>query len=126
MAANFLGLRTVIYQVSDVTEAKAWYSKVLGFPPYFDEPFYVGFNVGGFELGLIPAEKPSATSSQPGGVTTYWGVENVNKTFNELLRAGATAKENPQNVGGEIVVASVTDPWGNALGIIYNPEFKIS
>ena len=50
----FLGLRTVVYKVSDLGRAKAWYTKVLGIEPYFDEPFYVGFNVGGYELGLDP------------------------------------------------------------------------
>lgn len=51
---RFLGLRTTIYPVTDLAKAKAWYSAVLGVKPYFDEPFYVGFNVGGFELGLDP------------------------------------------------------------------------
>ena len=54
-----LGLRTAIYHTPDIAAGKLWYTKVLGFPPYFDQPFYVGFNVGGFELGLTPdAEKP--------------------------------------------------------------------
>ena len=125
MRAHFLGIRTVIYQVSDVVKAKEWYTKVLGLAPYFDEPFYVGFNVGGFELGLTPDQGAAGNVPRSGGVTAYWGVDDVNKTFDDLLRAGATAKEDPQNVGGEIVVASVYDPWGNAFGIIYNPEFKI-
>ncbi len=52
----FLGLRTAVYDAPDIAKAKAWYSKVLGEQPYFDQPFYVGFNVGGYELGILPAE----------------------------------------------------------------------
>ncbi|HEY9487444.1 MAG TPA: VOC family protein, partial [Chryseosolibacter sp.] len=68
MKRTFLGLRTVIYNVPDIDRAKAWYMQVLGLKPYFDEPFYVGFNVGGFELGLVPLE---GKVSEPGGVTAY-------------------------------------------------------
>ena len=123
MKEKFLGLRTAIYKVADLQQAKTWYSKVLGIQPYFDEVFYVGYNVGGFELGLQPGE--GSTQQNTGGVTAYWGVEDIQKVFEELLSAGATAHENPTDVGGDIVVASVRDPWGNLLGIIYNPEFKI-
>lgn len=122
MNRTFLGLRTCIYNVPDITEAKAWYSKVLNAQPYFDEPFYVGFNVGGYELGLKPDDENSTHGG--GGATVYWGVGNVQKTFEDLLSAGASAHENPVNVGGEIEVATVKDPWGNLFGIIYNPEFK--
>ena len=123
MNKRFLGLRTAIYKVTDLDKAKAWYAKVLGFPPYFDEPFYVGFNVGGYELGLLPLT--NATATVPAGVTAYWGVADVQKTFDELIAAGATAAESPHDVGGDIIVASVIDPWGNSFGIIYNPGFQI-
>jgi lactoylglutathione lyase len=122
MSRKFLGLRTAIYKVSDLARAKEWYSKVLGFKPYFDQPFYVGFSVAGFELGLVPGEE--GENGSPGGVTAYWGVDDVRKSFDELIAAGATAIENPVEVGGDIIVASVKDPWGNPFGIIYNPEFK--
>ena len=75
MSPPFLGLRTTVYPVTDLEKAKAWYSKLLGVAPYFDEPFYVGFNVGGFELGLDPDTselKPGA-----GGAVAYWGVEDA-------------------------------------------------
>ena len=123
MNRKFLGLRTAIYKVADIQKAKTWYSNILGIQPYFDEPFYVGFNVGGYELGLQPEEENSYQKT--GGVTSYWGVQNVQKVFDDLISAGATPNEKPQNVGGEIVVASIKDPWGNLFGIIYNPEFKI-
>ena len=123
MKPHFHGLRTTIYKVTDIANAKAWYAKAFGVEPYFDEPFYVGFNVGGYELGLHPQENKAETGL--GGVTSYWGVENVNDVYTMLLKNGATPHEEPTNVGGEIVVASVIDPWGNLFGIIYNPEFSL-
>lgn len=118
---KFLGLRTVGYKVNDIEKAKQWYTDILGFPPYFDEPFYVGFNVAGFELGLQPVETPTDLPSSK--VIAYWGVENINDAFDSLIALGAKPMEEPTNVGGELMVASVLDPWGNAFGIIYNPYF---
>lgn len=122
MKTEFLGLRTTIYKVSDINKAKAWYTKALGISPYFDEPFYVGFNVGGYELGLQPEENGSSSKSD--GVITYWGVEDADESYKRLLGLGATSFEEPTNVGGAIVVAAVKDPWGNVFGVIYNPQFK--
>ncbi len=120
---NFLGLRTVIYYVPDLEKAKEWYSKILGIDPYFDEPFYVGFNVAGYELGLQPIER----NTEPiiNNTITYWGVADVEATYNQLLECGAIPLEKPTDVGGNIIVAAVADPWNNAFGIIYNPHFKI-
>ncbi|MCD6012283.1 MAG: Glyoxalase/bleomycin resistance protein/dioxygenase [Flavipsychrobacter sp.] len=123
MATQYQGLRTVGYQVTDITAAKEWYAKVLGIEPYFDQPFYVGFNVAGYELGLQPRE--TATVSKTTNVVAYWGVDNVQQTYNELLAHGATPHGEPMDVGEGIIVASVRDPWGNAFGIIYNPHFKL-
>jgi catechol 2,3-dioxygenase-like lactoylglutathione lyase family enzyme len=117
----FLGLRTVVYYVPDVERAKQWYCSVLGIDPYFDEPFYVGFNVGGFELGLHPKEADLGPGA--GGAVTYWGVPNVAEAWKRLLGLGAAASSEPQNVGGDIMVATVKDPFGNLLGIIENPDF---
>lgn len=66
-----LGLRTTIYKVEDINEAKEWYSSAFREKPYFDEPFYVGFNISGYELGLQPANEP--TGEKPESVVTYWG-----------------------------------------------------
>jgi predicted enzyme related to lactoylglutathione lyase len=119
----FLGLRTAVYEVVDVEAAKAWYTKALGFEPYFDEPFYVGFNVGGFELGLHPAEgEPRAGV---GRSTVYWGVDDVEVAMSRLLELGASPHGEVQDVGEGIQVASVIDPFGNLLGIIRNPHFKL-
>jgi len=123
MKPQFLGLRTTIYKVSDITKAKAWYIKALGVSPYFDEPFYVGFNVGGYELGLQPDE--TAPTSKSVGVVTYWGVDDTKKSYKKLLDLGATSFEKPTDVGGNIVVAAVKDPWGNVFGVIYNPNFEL-
>jgi predicted enzyme related to lactoylglutathione lyase len=120
---QILGLRTTIYRVADLSKAKEWYADLLGFSPYFDEPFYVGFNVGGFELGLQPEEGAVKTKSE--GVNTYWGVEDVDATFTKLISMGATEHEKPNEVGGGIKVAMVKDPWDNLFGIIFNPHFGI-
>lgn len=116
-----LGLRTCIYMVENLEEAKAWYSKAFQTEPYFDEVFYVGFNVGGFELGLLPEEQP--TKEKPATVRTYWGVEEIQVVYEHLLSLGATEDEAPHSVGGPLLVATVKDPWGNLLGLIYNPVF---
>ena len=118
----FLGLRTVVYKVGDLDLGKNWYRKALGIAPYFDEPFYVGFQVGGFELGLDP--DTSKDKPGPGGVTAYWGVENADKALAHLQEMGAKVHAAVQDVGEGIRVASVSDPFGNVFGIIENPHFK--
>jgi lactoylglutathione lyase len=119
---NMLGLRTTIYRVSDLSKAKAWYTKAFNVKPYFDEPFYVGFNIKGYELGLLPEEGPITKGEN---VLSYWGVDDIHKEYKYLLSLGATKHEEPTNVGGELVVASLKDPWKNIIGIIYNPDFKL-
>lgn len=123
MKTSMLGLRTTIYKVDDLEKAKEWYSRVFQTQPYFDEPFYTGFNVGGYELGLQPEAIPASQKS--GNVVTYWGVENIEAEYKRMISEGATENEKPENVGGNIMVATVKDPWHNVIGIIYNPEFKL-
>ena len=123
MNNKILGLRTCAYLVPDLDEAKKWYASAFGVEPYFDEPFYFGFNIGGFELGLLPVEKK--TSSEASNILTYWGVENIREVYDSFLELGATAHEEPHSVGEPLEVASVRDPWGNLIGLIYNPVFKI-
>ena len=112
------GLRTVIYPASDLAAAKAWYSEVLDKPPYFDEPYYVGFDVGGFELGLIPDGTPGVSGS-----VAYWGVLEADSALERLQQLGGTVHEAVKSVGGGIKVASVLDPFGNVFAIIENPNF---
>ncbi|SRR6266404_3514424 len=121
---NFLGLRTAIYHALDLDKAKAWYSKVLGVEPYFDQPFYVGFNVAGYELGLDP--DPSSKAAGVGGVIVYWGVPDAHGALKRLLSLGATARTEVQEVGEGIRVATVLDPFGNVFGVIENPHFKLT
>jgi len=123
VAMMFHGLRTVIYHVGDLDRAKEWYGVVLGIRPYFDEPFYVGFDVGGFELGLQP-DKPGAPRAS-NGVVAYWGVDDANAAFGRLLELGATGHSGVQDVGDGIRVATVLDPYGNMLGVIENPHFSL-
>lgn len=117
------GLRTVVYKVKDLNAAKQWYAEVLGFGPYFDKPFYVGFNVGGFELGLDPDADAMVLGTNVGA---YWGVDDCHKAFAKLIEKGASVHSAPQEVGGGIIVATVLDPFGNVFGVIENPHFKAS
>lgn len=118
-----LGLRTTIYKVPDLPKAKVWYAKAFQAQPYFDEPFYVGFSIQGYELGLVPEEGEIGIRGD--FVVAYWGVTEIQKEYDRLLQLGAVQQEAPHNVGGEIEVAIVKDPWGNCIGLIYNPEFKV-
>ena len=124
MATPMLGLRTTIYKVDDLDKAKAWYAKAFQVEPYFGDGFYVGFNVAGFELGLLTDDL--AAAGKTSNVLTYWGVDDIDAAFSGLVALGASEDAKPVNVGGEIVVASVKDPWGNVIGIIYNPEFTLA
>jgi predicted enzyme related to lactoylglutathione lyase len=94
---HFQGLRTAIYRAPDLDKAKEWYSRVLGIAPYFDQPFYVGFSVGGYELGLDP--DASSTPAGPGGVIVYWGVSDASAALERLLSLGAIGRTAVQDVG---------------------------
>jgi predicted enzyme related to lactoylglutathione lyase len=118
------GLRTIKYSVSDIERAKAWYAAVLGKAPYFDEPFYVGFTVGGFELGLDP--NPGEDTPGVGGVVAYWGVDEIDAELQRLVELGAAVRDPAQDVGDDIRLAVVADPFGNSFGIIENPHFTIA
>jgi predicted enzyme related to lactoylglutathione lyase len=117
-----LGLRTCQYHVkpSELKPARNWYAKTLGIEPYFDEPFYVGFNVGGFELGLVPDDRGA---NQSGSVFSYWGVEKIEPALQRLLENGAKSESAIEDVGAGIKKASVIDPFGNRFSIIENPHF---
>ena len=116
------GLRTVIYKVDDIAAAKEWYAALLGFGPYFDQPFYVGFNVGGYELGLDPDNKDVVRGDSPG---VYWGVNDIEQLIAKLKETGAEVVSDAADVGGGIKVGVIKDPFGNHIGLIENPHFKI-
>lgn len=121
MPSPFLGLRTVIYKVPDLARAKAWYSETFEIAPYFDEPYYVGFSVGGFELGLDP--DVTNQTAGPGGSAAYWGVSDLAAVLASLVARGVIIRSPLQDVGGGILVATVEDPFGNSIGLIENPHF---
>jgi len=117
---KLLGLRTVIYPAPDLEASKAWLSELLGILPYFDQPFYVGFNVAGYELALDP------NADAETGPVTYWGVPNAAGALAELLAAGASQHTPVRDVGDAIRVATVLEPGGSIFGIIENPHFQIA
>lgn len=120
--ARLEGVQTVIYHVRDLAAAKDFYTRLLGHAPYFDEPFYVGYQVGGFELGLDPDTAGAAPGS--GGVVAYWTVSDVQAAIERALGMGATEHGAVQEVGGGIRTGSVRDPFGNVIGFIDNPAFN--
>lgn len=117
----FLGLRSHILATEDITATRDWYSEVLGLIPSFDEPFYVGFNVGGYELGLVPRQNPD----YPTGGETYWGVADVAAAVAHFTAKGASLEQEVHDVGGGILMAVLLDPAGNRIGLIYNPHFTL-
>lgn len=114
----FLGLRTIIYPAPDLEAAKRFYTGLLGFEPYFDEAFYVGFSVAGYELALDP------NGAVEDGPVTYWGVGDADEGLAWLTSQGTTERSSVQEVGGGIRVATATDPFGSIVGIIENPHFE--
>jgi predicted enzyme related to lactoylglutathione lyase len=115
------GMRTVVYHTPDLAVAKEWYSKVLGFGPYFDEPFYVGYAVGGFELGLMPDGQPG-----PGGQVAFWGVADIQMAVQQMKQLGQEPSSPITDVGGGIKVVEFLDPFGNTFALIENPHFKLA
>ena len=118
MTITPLGLRTVIYPAPDLEAAKVWWTGLLGFGPYFDQPFYVGYEVAGYELGLLPDGDPGD------GALVYWGVDDVEAAMQEALAAGASVHAAAIEVGDGIVTGTVRSPSGSIVGLIYNPHFK--
>ena len=111
----------MIYPAPDLALAKAWYEKVFGVKPYFDEPFYVGFAIGGFELGLVPDAQPSEA-----GPKALWGVDDIAAEVERLRAAAVTIAGEIEEVGGGIKVVDLLDPFGNRVGLIENPTFDLT
>jgi len=111
----FKKLRTVIYYVPDLQKAKEWYANLTGVQPYFDEPFYVGFDINGCELGLHPQDETVTIGNK---TVAHWAVDDIENCVEQLINNGATILYNVQDVGGGTKVATVIDPWGNAVGLI--------
>jgi predicted enzyme related to lactoylglutathione lyase len=113
----------VIYHVADLDLAKTWYSRAFQQTPYFDQPFYVGFNIAGYELGLDPNQ--AVAKIGPGGSVAYWRVPDIEGAVRHFVAVGAAVATQVQDVGEGIKVATVTDPFGNLIGLIENPHFEL-
>src|SRR5262245_18703744 len=111
---NTEGIKTVLHPVSDLAAAKAVYTALLGIAPQSDAPYYVGFEAEGQQIGLVPAGGQQGMTSP----VTYWHVSDIEAKLAEVTAAGATVKEPVRNVGGGRLVATITDPDGNVLGLL--------
>jgi predicted enzyme related to lactoylglutathione lyase len=111
------GIKTVLHPVSDLAKAKPVYTALLGVQPQADAEYYVGFEVGGQHIGLVPGGGPQAMTSP----VAYWEVSDIETKLAEVTAAGATVKEPAHDVGGGRLVATVTDPDGNVLGLLQDP-----
>ena len=112
--ASTQGIKTVLHPVSDLDAAKAVYTALLGTPPQADSPYYVGFDVAGQHIGLVPGGGPQGMTSP----VAYSHVPDIEAKLAEVTAAGATVKEPAHDVGGGRLVASFTDPDGNVLGLV--------
>ena len=111
------GIKTVLHPVSDLATAKTVYAALLGVPPQADAPYYVGFEAAGQHIGLVPGGGPQGMTSP----VSYWQVEDIEAKLAEVTAAGATVQEAAHDVGGGRLVATVTDPDGNVLGLLQDP-----
>jgi predicted enzyme related to lactoylglutathione lyase len=108
------GIKTVLHPVSDLAAAKAVYTALLGVPPQSDSSYYVGFEAAGQQIGLVPGGAQQGMTSP----VAYWHVPDIEAKLAEVIAAGATVKEPPRDVGGGRLVATITDPDGNVLGLL--------
>jgi predicted enzyme related to lactoylglutathione lyase len=121
------GNATTNYWTDDLAAAKKWYSELLGIEPYFEVPGgYAEFRLGDYqqELGLIDRTfAPDGTATRSGGVVAYWHVDDVDVALDRLVSLGATVREQPRDRGQGFITATVTDPFDNILGIMFNPHY---
>ncbi|HEY5051753.1 MAG TPA: VOC family protein [Acidothermaceae bacterium] len=112
------GIKTVLHPVSDLAAAKSVYAALLGVEPSSDAPYYVGYEVEGQQIGLVPSGAQQGMTSP----IAYWHVSDIEAKLAEVAAAGATVKESPRDVGGGRLVATFTDPDGNVLGLLQDPS----
>jgi predicted enzyme related to lactoylglutathione lyase len=139
------GFATVSYFADDMAAARKWYTELLGIEPYFERAAFEGrhvgpgepgydqanlgymeFRVGDYqhELGIIDRRySPHASASIPAGAVLFWHVNDLPATLQRLLAMGAVEHEPPTPRGAGFVTASVVDPFGNILGVMYNPHY---
>jgi predicted enzyme related to lactoylglutathione lyase len=116
-ASSTQGIKTVLHPVSDLASAKPVYTALLGIPPQHDSDYYVGFDVEGQHIGLVPGGGPQGMTSP----VAYWQVADIEAKLAEVTAAGATVKDPARDVGGGRLVATVTDADGNVLGLLQDP-----
>jgi predicted enzyme related to lactoylglutathione lyase len=107
------GIKTVLHPVSDLAKAKPVYTALLGIEPQHDAPYYVGYDAEGQHIGLVPGGQDGMT-----GPVAYWHVPDIEAKLAEVTAAGGTVQNPVRNVGGGRLVATVTDPDGNVLGLL--------
>ncbi|MBJ8342606.1 VOC family protein [Antrihabitans sp. YC3-6] len=124
------GLTTTNFFADDVAAAKDWYTKVFGVEAYFARPLegppaYVEFRIGDYshEFGILDSRYAAHEVGKPGGAVTYWAVDDVEAAFAELIGHGATEHQKPTEHGPGFVTASVVDPFGNVLGVMFNQHY---
>ncbi len=120
------GLTTISFWAADLDAAKAWYTNLLGVAPYFERPGYIEFRLGDYqhELGIIDSKyAPSSAAETPAGAITYWHVDDLQATYARLLALGAQTYQLITERGPGFATASVVDPFGNILGIMYNAHY---
>jgi predicted enzyme related to lactoylglutathione lyase len=108
------GLKTIIYPVKDIAQAKALFSALLGVEPETDQPYYVGFKVEGQDIGLDPNGHKNGMT----GPLAYYHVSDIQASLQALQAAGAQLQQDAKNVGGGRLIASVKDADGNSIGLI--------
>ena len=108
------GIKTVLHPVTDLAAAKAVYTALLGIPPQADAEYYVGYDVEGQQIGLVPGGGAQGMTSP----VAYWHVADIEAKLAEVTAAGAAVNDPPRDVGGGRLVATFTDPDGNVLGLI--------
>jgi len=112
------GIKTILHPVSDLEKAKAVYTALLGVPPQHDASYYVGYDTAGQHIGLVPGGGSAGMTSP----VAYWHVPDIEAKLAEVTAAGAAVKEAPHDVGGGRLVATITDPDGNVLGLLQDPQ----
>jgi predicted enzyme related to lactoylglutathione lyase len=125
------GIATISFYADDLLAAKKWYTELLGIEPYFVRPVdgppaYVEFRLGDYqdELGIIDRKyAPKGTGSGPGGAVVFWHVDDVEAALEKVTAMGAKAYEPLTNREAGFITASVVDPFGNILGLMYNPHY---
>ena len=107
------GIKIILYPVADMLQAKEMFRKFLEVDPDVDQPYYVGFHVGGQDIGLVPA-------NPEGGAAAYYNVDNIKDSLQILLDGGAEIIQDVKNVGGNRLIASVKYQQGNIIGLVEN------